>query len=271
VRRLLLLTLVLPVVLPAQDPLEIVRRATELDRRNTEISRNYTFLQRQEQRDLESNGKLKKTESETFDVTLLEGSPYRRLVARDDRPLSPKDQRKEEEKLQKSIEERRKETAEQRERRVADWDHKRQKQREPLKELPEAFNFKLAGEEALNGGVAYVIEGTPKPGYRPKSASTAFFPKVKLRFWIAKEDYQWVRVDLESLDTISFGGFLIRLAKGSHLSIENARINNEVWLPKRAEIHGSVRLALVKVMRGEIVFTFSDYKKFQADSRVIAQ
>jgi hypothetical protein len=271
VRRLLLLTLVLPVVLPAQDPLEIVRRATELDRRNTEISRNYTFLQRQEQRDLESNGKLKKTESETFDVTLLEGSPYRRLVARNDQPLSPKDQLKEEEKLQKSIEERRKETPEQRERRVADWDHKRQKQREPLKELPEAFNFKLAGEEALNGGVAYVIEGTPKPGYRPKSASTAFFPKVKLRFWIAKEDYQWVRVDLESLDTISFGGFLIRLAKGSHLSIENARINNEVWLPKRAEIHGSVRLALVKVMRGEIIFTFSDYKKFQAESHVIAQ
>ena len=270
-RRLLLLTLVLPVVLPAQDPLEIVRRATELDRRNTEISRNYTFLQRQEERDLESNGKLKKTESETFDVTLLEGSPYRRLVARNDQPLSPKDQRKEEEKLQKSIEDRRRETPEQRERRVADWDHKRQKQREPLKELPEAFNFKLAGEEALNGGVAYVIEGTPKPGYRPKSASTAFFPKVKLRFWIAKEDYQWVRVDLESLDTISFGGFLIRLAKGSHLSIENARINNEVWLPKRAEIHGSVRLALVKVMRGEIIFTFSDYKKFQAESHVIAQ
>ena len=116
-----------------------------------------------------------------------------------------------------------------------------------------------------------MIEGTPKPGYRPKSASTAFFPKVKLRFWIAKEDYQWVRVDLESLDTISFGGFLIRLAKGSHLSIENARINNEVWLPKRAEIHGSVRLALVKVMRGEIIFTFSDYKKFQAESHVIAQ
>jgi hypothetical protein len=271
VRLLLLLALSLPAALTAQDPLEIIRRATELDRRNTEISRNYTFLQRQEQRDLETNGKLKKSESETFDVTLLEGSPYRRLVARNDQPLSPKDQRKEEEKLQKSIEDRRKETPEQRERRVADWDRKRQKQREPLKELPEAFNFRLAGEEALNGGEAFVIEGTPKPGYRPKGPSTAFFPKVKLRFWIDKKDYQWVRVDLESLDTISFGGFLIRLAKGSHLSIENARINNEVWLPKRAEIRGSVRLALVKVMRGEILFTFSDYKKFQTDSRVIAQ
>jgi hypothetical protein len=269
--RLLLLALALPAVLLAQDPLEIVRRATELDRRNTEISRSYTFLERQEQRDLDAVGKLKKTESVTFDVTLLEGSPYRRLVARNDQPLSPKDQRKEEEKLQHSIEDRRQETPEQHERRAADWERKRQKQREPLKELLDAFTFTLAGEESLNGGEAFVIDGAPKPGYRPKSASTAFFPKVKLRFWIGKKDYQWVRVDLESLDTITFGGFLVRLAKGSHLTIENAWINNEVWLPKRAAIKGSVRIALVKVMRGEIVYTFSDYKKFQADSRVLAQ
>ena len=269
--RLLLLSLALPAVLSAQDPLEIIRRATELDRRNTEISRSYTFLQRQEQRDVDAGGKLKKTESETFDVTLLEGSPYRRLVARDDKPLSPKDQRKEEEKLQKSIADRRKETPEQRQRRVADWERKQQKQREPLKELPEAFTFKLTGEEALNGGEAFVIEGAPKPGYRPKSVSTAFFPKIKLRLWIDKKDYQWVKIDLESLDTISFGGFLIRLAKGSHVTIETARVNNEVWLPKRAAIQGSVRLALVKVMRGEIVFTFSDYKKFQTDSRILTQ
>ena len=114
--------------------------------------------------------------------------------------------------------------------------------------------------------MAYVIEGAPKPGYRPKSQSTAFFPKVKLRLWIDKQDYQWVKVDLESLDTISFGGFLVRLARGSHVTIENARVNNEVWLPKRAKIKGSVRIALVKVMRGEIVYTFSDYKKFQTDS-----
>jgi hypothetical protein len=269
--RLLLLTLALPAVLSAQDPLEILRRATELDQRNTEISRNYTFLERQEKRDLDSGGKLKKTESATVDVTLLEGSPYRRLVARDDKPLSPADQRKEEEKLQKSIADRRRETPEQRQRRLADWEHKRQRRREPLKELPDAFTFKLAGEEALNGAVAYVIEGTPKPGYCPKSASTAFFPKVKLRLWIDKQDYQWVKVDLESLDTITFGGFLIRLARGSHVTIENARVNNEVWLPKRADIKGSVRIALVKVMRGEIVYTFSDYKKFQADSRVVTQ
>ena len=269
--RLLLFTLALPAIVSAQDPLEIIRRATELDRRDTALARSYTFLQRQERRDLDSKGRLTKTESDTFDVTLLEGSPYRRLVAHNDQPLSPKEQRKEEEKLQKSIEDRRKETPAQHEQRVADWERKQQKQREPLKELPEAFNFKLAGEEALNGGVAFAIEGTPKPGYRPKSQATSFFPKVKLRLWIDKKDYQWVKVDIESSDTISFGGFLFRLAKGSHVTIENARVNNEIWMPKRAAIKGSVRIALVKVMRGEMIFTFSDYKKFQTDSRVLTQ
>ena len=269
--RLVLLSLALPAILFAQDAQEIVRRATELDRRNTEISRSYTFLERQENRDVDSKGTLKKTESTTFDVTLLEGSPYRRLVARDDKPLAAKDQAKEDEKLQRSIADRRKETAEQRERRVTEWERKKEKQREPLKELPEAFTFKLTGEETLNGGEVFAIEGLPKPGYRPKSPSTAFFSKIKLHMWIDKKDYQWVKADLESLDTITFGGFLLRLAKGSHVTVENTRVNNEVWLPKRFDIKGSVRIALVHVMRGELIYTFSDYKKFQTDSRIVSQ
>jgi len=269
--RFAFLILGLSSILFAQDPQEAVRRATELDRRNIEISRSYTFLERQENRDVDTNGKLKKTESTTFDVTLLEGSPYRRLVARDDKPLSAKDQAKEDEKLQRSIADRRKETPEQRERRVADSERKKQKQREPLKELPEAFSFKLTGEELLNGSEVFAIEGLPRSGYRPKNPSTAFFSKIKLHLWIDKKDYQWVKADLESLDTITFGGILLRLAKGSHVTVENTRVNNEVWLPKRFDIRGSVRVALVHLMRGEIIYTFSDYKKFQADSRVVTQ
>ena len=78
-----------------------------------------------------------------------------------------------------------------------------------------------------------------------------------------------VKVGIEALDTISFGGFLIRMAKGSHIFVEATRVNNEVWLPKSAILKGSVRIALIKVLRGEVVFTFSNYKKFQTDSRIV--
>ena len=87
--------------------------------------------------------------------------------------------------------------------------------------------------------------------------------------WIDRQDYQWVEVEAETLDTISLGTFLFRMAKGGRLMLEQVRINNEVWLPKRIEFKGVVRIALIKVLRGEIVITFSDYRKFSAESRVV--
>ena len=126
--RLLTTLICLPALAVAQDAREIIRRSVELDLKNAELSRSYTFLQRQETRELDGSGKTKKRDVKTFDVTLLEGSPYRRLVARNDQPLPPKEQQQEEEKLQRSIEQRRGEMPEQKERRIADWKRKQQKQ-----------------------------------------------------------------------------------------------------------------------------------------------
>ena len=268
--RVFTLIVCLPAILAAQDPREIVRRSVEIDRKNLAISRNYTYLERHEVRELDGAGKVKSTQIQTWDVTLLEGSPYRRLVARNDQPLSPKEVKKEEDKLRNSIEQRRKETEEQRARRVADWDRRRERQREPLKELPDAFDFRLTGEERFDSGPAYVIDATPKPGYKPRLPSASYLPKVKARLWIDQNDYQWVKVEVETLDTISFGGFLVRLSKGGHLTIEQARINNEVWLPKRVTLRASARIVLIKSVRAELIITFSEYKKFQVDSRVVS-
>jgi hypothetical protein len=138
-----------------------------------------------------------------------------------------------------------------------------------MKELPDAFDFRLVGEEALASGAAYVIDATPKPGYKPKLHSAAYFPKVKGRLWIDKTDYHWAKVEMETLDTISFGGFLIRLGKGGHLVLEQAHVNQEVWLPKSVTVRATARLALIKGFHGELIITFSDYKKFQVDSRVV--
>jgi hypothetical protein len=128
----------------AADPREIVRRSIERMDENLAIARNYTFLERSETRELDSDGHVKTRKILLYDVTLLEGSPYRRLVGKDDHPLSPEEERSEEKKLQASIAERRKETPEQRARRIAEWEKKRQREREPLDEIPDGFDFRLA-------------------------------------------------------------------------------------------------------------------------------
>jgi hypothetical protein len=250
--------------LHGQDAADIVRRAIALQEHSLDLSRGYSYQQRQELREADSSGKLKKTESDTYEMLMVEGSHYRHHVAHNDKPLPPAEKAKEDEKLRRVTEERRKETPEERKRRIEESERRRRKQREPYRQVPEAFNLRVAGEETVNGIEAWVIEATPKPGYRPVSNATRFFPRMKGRIWIARQDYETLKVDIESLDTISFGGFLIRMAKGSHVVIDAVRVNGEVWMPKTVVLRGSVRIALIKVVRGEYVFTFSDYKKAQA-------
>lgn len=96
----------------------VVERSLETADRNWRAARNYTFVERSETRSLDGAGKLKERKVKTFDITLLEGTPYRRLIARDDRPLSPADERAEQEKLRHSNEERKRETGAQRKKRI---------------------------------------------------------------------------------------------------------------------------------------------------------
>jgi len=254
----------------ADDPREIVRRALQRNEHNEEVARNYTYLRRQETRAYDGAGAVKHRESKTWDVTLLEGSPYTRLVQRDDKPLPPKEEAQQQEALHKSIEERQKETPEQRQARIAEWDRRRKAFEDELKEIPEAFDLRLVGEEQVSGVSVWVIEGTPHPGYKPKTKRTAYFLKMKGRMWIAKADYQPVKVEAESIDTIAIGTFLVRFQKGAHIRVEYTRVNDEVWLPKYAALAGSARVLLVKGLRIDTDFTFSNYKKFVTESRVVS-
>lgn len=256
-------------VVLAADPREIVRKAVEQDDRATQLANDFAYQQRQEIRELDRSGKIKNQRTLTWEVTPLEGSPYKRLVARDDHPLPDAEQRMEDEKLRQNAEQRRNETTEQRERRIAEWRHRQDRQHQPLRELTDAFNFTLAGEEGWNGRPSYKIEAVPKPGYKPKSLFTEFFPKVKIRAWIDKSDFQAARIEIEAMDTISFGGFLVRLDKGSQIVIEQTRMDDQLWLPRHVSVAAAAHVLLVKSLNREMDYRFSDYKKFDLNPRVV--
>ena len=79
---------------PAQthSAAEIIRLAFERDEKNDVIARQYTFQQRMEKRNLRQAGRDQVLQVMDHDVTLLDGSEYERLIAKNDRPLSPKEE-----------------------------------------------------------------------------------------------------------------------------------------------------------------------------------
>ena len=93
--------------------------------------------------------------------------------------------------------------------------------------------------------------------------------KFRGKLWVDKADYEWVKLDLELIDSVSFGLFLARIAKGAHLTIEQTRLNDEVWLPLHLRFSASATLGLVKKLNVEQDTTFKNFRKFQTDCQVV--
>lgn len=257
--------------LPAQDAAEIIRRSIQTYDFNYKALKNYMYVEREDRRELDGSGKIKSRRIKTDEVINLEGSPYRRPIARNDVPLSSEEAKLEQQKLQSSIEQRRNETPQQRSKRIADYEQRQEERRHDFTlEMPAAFDFKIVGEDSSHGAPAWVIQGTPRRGFKGRTRiAKSVFPNVNCRFWVSKEDYQAQRIEMDVFDTVSFGWMVVRLAKGSRVSLEQMPVEQGLWFPKKIVVEASAKIMLVKSYRMELLYDYSGYKKFQADSRII--
>jgi hypothetical protein len=254
----------------AQDARDIVRKSVELDQANWVRMKDYTWIARQTDRDLDSRGNVKSEKTDEWETVVLYGEPHRRMLVRDGKPLSPEDQRKEQERLDKAVAKLERESPEQRAHREAKYEKQREDDRDFLREVPDLFEFKLLGDQQIDGHDVWVISATPKPGAHPKRGDAKPLLKIQAKIWIDKAEYQWVRLEAETTATISFGLFIARLSPGAKLVFEQTRVNDEVWLPKREVVSGAGRVGLVKKIAAEQEVTWNNYRKFQVDSKVVA-
>jgi hypothetical protein len=268
--RLIALALISAATLCAQDAREIVRKSVELDQVNWLRMKDYTWIAHETERNIDSHGGVKSVKTETWETLVLYGQPHRRILERDSKPLPPDEQRKEQAKLDKLAAKLGNETPEQRQRRLTEYETRRQKDREFLQEVTDLYDFHLEGEEQVDGHAAWVVSATPKPGYQPKHRDAKPLLKIRGKIWIDKAEYQWVRLEAETTDTISYGLFIARLNPGAKLVFEQTRVNDEIWLPKRESVAGSGRLGLVKKIAMQQELVWSNYRKFQVESKVVS-
>jgi hypothetical protein len=249
---------------------ELIRKVADNELENDKKQRDYTYTERFEEHKLDGKGQVKSIESKTHEIMELYGEQVERLIAKDDMPLSDKDAAKEEQRIQKLIEKRKNESETDREKRRKKEEKNREEGRQFVREVADAYNFRLVGIESLDGRDTYVIDGEPRPGYQPHLKEARILTKFRFRAWIDQSESQWKKLDIQCIDTVSFGLFLARLHKGSRTSIEQARVNDEVWLPRHIAVKVDVRLALLKDFNLEVDVTYRDYKKFRTDSKIIA-
>jgi hypothetical protein len=267
---LLTLTGVLILGADAGDPKvdDIVRNAISREIGHQRKLANYTWQQKSVVHSLSNSAELRKTETRVTEHFNIDGTSYRKLIERDGKPLSGDEARKEQERMDKEIARRKNESPSERQKRV---DRERKEREEEIRfreEVMRAFTFRIEGEEKVNTFTAWRIAGEPRRDFQAKSRDGKMLSKIRGRIWVDKTTGDWLKFDVETLDKITFGGFLASVAPGATITAQQMRVNDELWHPERVRVRINAR-ALWKKIHADAETSFRNFRKFQVESRIV--
>jgi hypothetical protein len=239
------------------DVRQIVESSIAATQRHWHARLHSTYVERDENRRLDSAGRVKSEEVDVSRTILVNGVPFEQLVERNGQPPSVDEERKQKEKLDKLKLETPKQLAE-----------RLRKQEEEttslVREVPKAFDFQLVGEETINGRPAYVIQATPHPDYQAQGKYGRMLSKIEGKFWIDKQELGWIKVDGQVIQSFSVGSFVARVLRGSHITMEQRRVENGIWMPARVEVRAAAKILFVKTLVIDRVLTYSEYRLAEA-------
>jgi hypothetical protein len=235
------------------DARQIVSPSVVATERSWQARDHYTYMERDEDRRLNSQGQMKSENVDVSRMIVVNGARFEQLIERNGQLPSAKEQKKSDDDLDKL----KHETADEQTARL----RKNQDNRAFLRDVVEAFDFRLIDEEMVDGRPAYVLQATPHPGYHHAHGKYAtMLSRVEGKLWVDKQDFGWIKVDGEVTQSFSMGLFVARVERGSHIILEQACVGDAVWVPKRLEIRATARILFLKSLDIERILTYSDYR-----------
>lgn len=203
----------------------------------------YTYAEKQTHIELGNDDEPASTSTDEYEITRgADGAIYRRLVSKNGVAVKTARAKKER-------------------RRAGDEDER------VIDDLFNGYEMRITGRETLSGRSAIRIRFTARSGYKAKTRQGRIMSHVAGDAWVDEADHQLTRIDAEVIDTISLGfGLLAKLQKGTRIHAERRKVNDEVWLPARAEVSLTARILLLKGIHLREIREYSDYKKFNVET-----
>jgi hypothetical protein len=247
------------------DAREIMKQSLAAGNINTQRSRGYVSQSRVSEKEVEADGAVRSEVVKGYQTLVVDGVLVKKMVMKNDRPLPADEAHKEDERIRKLVRERKEESASAKQKRIEEQNKKREKEREFAKEILDAFIFKVIGEEAISGRKSWVIEANPRPGFAPHETRAKIFPHLKGKIWIDQSDKLWTKVDATGIDAFSVGfGIVAKLEQGAHIYFEQDRLEDGTWVMRQSGLRANTRVALVKRIAIDRLWTYRDYQKVPA-------
>ncbi len=233
------------------------------------LKENYAGSQSEEETEFEGDGRMKKHQANEYTFFYLNGDEITTLVKKDGKPLSDAEQKKENEKTQKRIEElqKRKTKKEAKEEKAKEEGKSEEKDEPGIEIFLRACQFVNPRRERFRGQDVLVFDFEPNPEFKAHKLVEKVVQKLAGVVWIDEKAHDVARLEAYFVGDMRFaGGLLANLEKGTSFVMEQAYVNNEVWLPTYQEAHVGVRVLLLKGIKVNAVTRYSDYKKFNVET-----
>jgi hypothetical protein len=241
-----------------QDAAALLKRSDEASQVNEKKAAQYTYIEETSHFKIDDKTGGKKLEStETFDVMTLEGDSYKKLIARNGKPLSAKEAANEEKKFKQTAAERRRN-----QNRNGLFHHSFTfgvSKDDQLK----FFDCSLAEQLEIRGHRTQAVECIPKSSYTPKNKHEKDAMNFKTKTFIDLEEGIPVRFVFTVI------GSETPLKLGSNFSIDFEKINDDAWLPSSGVFDVHVQFSKLMKDSSYDESRDSNYRKFEANSTVV--
>jgi|HubBroStandDraft_6_1064221.scaffolds.fasta_scaffold143467_2 hypothetical protein len=252
---------------PLPDIPQLLRDMNKNQRAIEEIQKHYTCHLTVEELKVDSRGDVTSKTVKEYDLFFVGEDEVRHLLAKDGKPLEGDEKKKEDERFSKEFDELKKKQAE-----LANDPKKQEKQQErddeQISDFLRAESFANPRREIFRGHEVIVFDFAANPDYKARNLNEAIAQKLGGVIWVDEEARDVARLEARFIDTAKIGGGLVgSISKGANLVIEQAKVNDEVWLPTYAEVHATARVAFVHLKANEID-RYTDYKKFGSEVKL---
>jgi hypothetical protein len=253
---------------PLPDIPALMRDVEAHQRQFESVEKNYLYHRVDTEHQADSHGQTKKTLVHEFDVYWVNGVRVNRLVKKDGRELTASELAEENERIDKAA-------AKARERRdKADAEGKetdsRGNQEVTVSRILELGAFSNARRVQLAGRDTIAVDYTGDPKAKTHNRSEEVIRDIQGTVWIDERDHVLVRAEGHFANAFKVGGgLLVDIQKDTRFSMEQTKVNGEVWLPARLSGQGAARIMLFFSFNGNGQIAYSDYRKFKATSTIL--
>jgi hypothetical protein len=233
---------------------EVQAHQRQLDK----VRENYTYSTLETTQDIDSNGKVTKTESVEEEDFFVNGHVIARTVKKNGQPLSDHDQQKETESVTKRVEKAEKTPP----------DQPLEGQAISISRVLEILDVSNPRREIYRGRQTIVFDFVGRKDAKTHGLVEDASKKLQGTIWVDEADRQVAHLEVNFNDNFRVaGGLLASIQKGSNFRFDQALVSDGLWLPTGGEGTMQARLLMVKNVRQHFVEHDFDYKRFRVETQ----